>query len=117
MPAAHVTQAASPFAPVALQGLRRCPAPHVGFGEQVAQLVSVVGVQGTVYCPVVQLLVEQVSHEGFCVPAELQVPAAQVVQTASEEIVQAARYLPLAHVGGLLQGAQVVSVVVVQGGA
>ena len=107
-------QAASPFEPVALQALRRCPAPHVGFGEQVAQVVSVVGVQGTVYCPVVQLLVEQVSHEEVCVPAELQVPAAQVVQTASEEIVQTARYVPLVHVGEL-QGVQVVSVVVVQG--
>ena len=107
-------QAASPFAPVALQGLRNCPAPHVGSEEHVAQLVSVVGVQGTVYCPAVQLLVEQVSHEGFCVPAELQVPAAQVVQTASEEIVQTARYVPLVHVGEL-QGVQVVSVVVVQG--
>ena len=64
-------QAASPFEPVALQALRRCPAPHVGFGEQAAQLVSAAVLQATVYCPATHELAEQAVHEADCVPAML----------------------------------------------
>lgn len=75
------------------------------------QLLSVVGVQGAVYCPAIHENAVQAEQEADCVPAVLNVPAAHVTQATSLIAMQGRRRCPAEHVGADEQFAQLEALV------